>query len=382
MKTVFVVDDNDTNLVAAKTALDGTYRTFTISNAARLFRLAEKVKPDLILLDVEMPECDGFTAMEMMKNDPHLIPLLANVPVIFLTAVSDSNAEIRGFELGAVDFIYKPFSAPILLKRIESHIETDKLIKNSQHSLRHIQNAMISVISELVENRDKVTGGHIERTQQYLKILVDELIRTSIYVDQISKWDLSLLIPSAQLHDVGKITVSDLILNSPARLSPEDFEIIKTHAAEGERIIDEIINKTSDDGFLNHAKMFAAYHHEKWDGSGYPRGLAGEEIPLEGRIMAIADVYDALVSERPYKKAFPHETAVEMMLADSGTHFDPALIEAFKNVANDFWIQNMAINKNIIGQDSEWGEDADAENFGDRHGADDPAFVHGQRFGG
>jgi putative two-component system response regulator len=341
MKTIFVVDDNDTNLVAAKTALEGTYKTFTISNAARLFKLSEKIKPDLILLDVEMPEMDGFTAMRMMKTDPALAPLLSNVPVIFLTAVSDSAAELRGFELGAVDFISKPFSTPILLKRIESHIETDKLIKDSQKSLRNIQNAMISVISELVENRDKVTGGHIERTQQYLKLLVDELIRTGTYADQISKWDLSLLLPSAQLHDVGKITISDLILNKPGKLTEEEFELIKTHAAEGERIINEIIGKTDDDGFLNHAKKFAGYHHEKWDGSGYPRGLSGEDIPLEGRIMAIADVYDALVSERPYKKAFPHEKVVEIILSESGTHFDPALVKAFKNIADDFWIQSM-----------------------------------------
>jgi putative two-component system response regulator len=341
MKNIFVVDDNDTNLVAAKTALDGTYKTFTISTAARLFKLAEKIKPDLILLDVEMPEMDGFTAMKLMKTDPELIPLLSNVPVIFLTAVSDSAAELRGFELGAVDFISKPFSTPILLKRIESHIETDKVIKKGQQSLRDMQNAMISVISELVENRDKITGGHIERTQQYLKILVDELIRTGTYADVITKWDLNLLLPSAQLHDVGKITISDLILNKPAKLTDEEFEEIKTHAAEGERIINEIIGKTSDDGYLNHAKMFAGYHHEKWNGTGYPRGLSGEDIPLEGRIMAIADVYDALVSERPYKKAFTHEKAVEIMLEGSGTHFDPEIIKSFKNIADDFWIQSL-----------------------------------------
>jgi putative two-component system response regulator len=284
-----------------------------------------------------MPECDGFAAMELMKSDP----TLASVPVIFLTARQDSDAEVRGFELGAVDFVNKPFSVPILLKRIESHIETDKLIKDSQKSLRNIQNAMLSVIAELVENRDKVTGGHIERTQQYLEIFINELIRTGVYADTISGWDLSLLLPSAQLHDVGKITISDLILNKPGKLTDEEFEIIKTHAAEGERIIDQIMDKTDDDGFLLHAKMFSGYHHEKWDGSGYPRGLSGTDIPLEGRIMAIADVYDALVSERPYKKPFTHEKAVEIITSDAGTHFDPKLIDVFGNVAEDFWIQSL-----------------------------------------
>jgi putative two-component system response regulator len=345
MKTVFVVDDNDTNLVAAKTALEGTYRTLTIPSAARMFKLAEKIKPDLILLDVEMPDCDGFTALERIRNQPELSPNLANVPVIFLTARQDNNAEIRGFELGAVDFINKPFSTPILLKRIESHIETDKLIKDSQKSLRNIQNALISVISELVEDRDKVTGGHIERTQQYLSILVDELKNTGLYADTISKWNLNLLLPSAQLHDVGKITISDLILNKPGKLTEDEFGIIKTHAAEGERIINEIMDKTDDDGFLMHAKMFAGYHHEKWDGSGYPHGLSGTDIPLEGRIMAIADVYDALVSARPYKDPFTHEKAVEIMEKDSGTHFDPALIDVFKNISEDFWIQSIVTDE-------------------------------------
>jgi putative two-component system response regulator len=342
MKTVFVVDDNDTNLVAAKNALEDTYKTLTIPSAARLFKLAEKIKPDLILLDVDMPECDGFTALKMMKTDPKIMPYLSNVPVIFLTGVTDNEAEIRGFELGAVDFITKPFSSQRLLKRIESHIETDKLIKKSQTKLRNIQNAMISVISELVENRDKVTGRHIERTQKYLEILVNELIRTGVYKDDISGWDLSLLLPSAQLHDVGKITISDLILNKPGRLTKEEFDVIKTHAAEGERIIDEIILKTSDDGFLGHAKRFAAFHHEKWDGTGYPRGLSGKDIPLEGRLMAIADVYDALVSERPYKQPYSHEEAIRIMTIDSKSHFDPLLIEAFLSVADEFFIQSLS----------------------------------------
>jgi putative two-component system response regulator len=345
MKTVFVVDDNDTNLVAAKTALEGTYRTITIPSAARMFKLAEKIKPDLILLDVEMPECDGFEALELIRNNPNEFPNLSSVPVVFLTARQDTNAEIRGFELGAVDFINKPFSTPILLKRIESHIETDKLIKDSQSSLRNIQNALIFVIAELVEDRDKVTGGHIGRTQQYLSILVEELMREGLYTETISKWNPDLLLPSAQLHDVGKITISDLILNKPGKLTEEEFNIIKSHAAEGERIIGEIMDKTADDGFLMHAKMFAGYHHEKWDGTGYPHGLSGLAIPLEGRIMAIADVYDALVSARPYKSPYTHERAVEIITGDAGTHFDPAIVEAFKNVAEDFWIESIVTDK-------------------------------------
>jgi putative two-component system response regulator len=341
MKIVFVVDDNDTNLLAAKAALEDSYRVITMQNAGKMFKLAAKLKPDLVLLDILMPECDGFTAIKMMKDDP----VLSGVPVIFLTSKLDPETEIRGLELGAVDFLSKPFTAPILRRRIETHIEIDRLVKNAEEKLRSIQNALISVIAELVEDRDKVTGGHIERTQIYLQILVKKLLEDGIYADDCKGWDLSILLPSAQLHDVGKISISDLVLNKPAKLSDDEFEIIKTHAAEGERIIEEIMKKTSDDGFLMHAKKFAGFHHEKWNGSGYPRGLSGTDIPLEGRLMAIADVYDALVSERPYKKPLTHEKAVEIIIGDSGTHFDPTLIEVFKEVSDDFWTEN------IIGSD-------------------------------
>lgn len=340
MKTIFIVDDNDTNLMTAKNALDNYYETYALPSGARMLKLASKITPDLILLDVDMPEMDGFEAMAALKADENL----KTIPVIFLTAKNDSESEIHGFELGALDFINKPFSPPVLLKRIETHIETDKLIKKSLSAVRNIHNATIKVIADVVESRDKVTGGHIARTQKYLELLVEELMRTGTY-DEIKDWNMTLLLPSAQLHDVGKINVSDVILNKPGKLTDEEFDIIKTHCDEGEKIIDNIISETEDDGFLNHAKRFAGFHHEKWNGTGYPRGLRGEDIPLEGRLMAVADVYDALVSERPYKKPFTHEQAVEIIEKDSGTHFDPKIVEAFVNVAEDFWVESMRSNK-------------------------------------
>jgi putative two-component system response regulator len=249
--------------------------------------------------------------------------------------------EIRGFEMGALDFIYKPFSPPILIRRIETHIDTDVLIKKSQQAVRSIHNATIKVLADVVESRDKITGGHIVRTQKYLEILVNGLVKSGVYAKEMSEWKMELLTPSAQLHDVGKIKVSDLILNKPGKLTDDEYEIIKIHCSEGEKIIDRIIAETEDDGFLNHAKMFAGCHHEKWNGKGYPRGLAAEDIPLQGRIMAIADVDDALVSERPYKKPFTHEQAVEIIRKDAGAHFDPKLVEVFLSVAADFWVAAM-----------------------------------------
>jgi len=338
MKTIFIVDDNATNLVMAKNALEDSYKTYALPSAAKMFQLLEKITPDLILLDVEMPEMDGYVALSILKSDEKL----KSIPVIFLTAKHDPNSEIRGFVIGAIDFISKPFSPPVLIKRLEMHIETDKLIKQSLQSVRKVHNATINIIANMVENRDEVTGEHIDRTQKYLSILIKELVRMDVYTNEISKWNLDVLLPSAQLHDVGKIKVSDLILNKPAKLTDEEYALIKRHCDEGERIIDGIIDKAEEDGFLIHAKKFAGCHHEKWDGAGYPRGLAGENIPLEGRIMAIADVYDALVCERPYKKPFSHEKAMEIIRNDSGTHFDPKIVDAFLNIADDFKMQSMA----------------------------------------
>ncbi|MCL2071319.1 MAG: response regulator [Oscillospiraceae bacterium] len=339
MKIIFAVDDNEVNRISVKTALEKDYTTYALPTALKMFNLLEKITPDLILLDIDMPEMDGFEVVKRLKADPRYKP----IPVIFLTMKKDPRVEILGFELGVIDFIGKPFSPPVLSRRIETHLEIDKLVKKSTKALSDLHNATISVISNLVESRDNITGKHIERTQEYLKILVDELVRTGVYAEEISGWNMSLLLPSAQLHDVGKITISDTVLNKPGKLDDEEFAVIKTHSSEGERIIEEIISKTEEDGFLYHAKRFAGGHHEKWNGTGYPRGLSGEDIPLEGRIMAIADVYDALVSKRPYKKAFTHEQAVDIIKKDSGTHFDPKVVEAFLGVADEFWAKSVEL---------------------------------------
>jgi putative two-component system response regulator len=332
MKTVFIVDDIEANLMIAKNALEGKYEVYAVSSAEKMLELVRVLTPNLILLDVDMPGMDGFEAMAALKADERL----RTIPVIFLTAMNDEESEIRGFEMGALDFVTKPFSPHILLRRIETHLEIDKLIKEGQRALRMLHNATISVTVDMVESRDQVTGGHIERTQAYLELLINELKRTGNYIEEMADWDLSILLPSAQLHDLGKIVISDMVLNKPGKLTEEEFEMIKRHVAEGERIIERIIEKTTDDGFLRHAKLFAGFHHEKWNGTGYPRKLTGTDIPLEGRIMAIADVYDALVSERPYKQPFSHEEAVEIIKNERGTHFDPVLVDAFLNVADEF----------------------------------------------
>jgi putative two-component system response regulator len=332
MKTIFVVDDSDTNLSMAETALESQYRVMTVPSAAKMFSLLEKITPDIILLDIEMPDMDGFTALEKLKEQE----TWARIPVMFLTGRTDAEVEARGFEMGAVDFLTKPFSASVLQNRIKTHLNIDELIRERTDQLNRMQNSIVSVLADMVENRDKGTGGHIERTSVYIKILIEEMRVRGVYSEEMEKWDVEKMISSARMHDLGKITITDLIVNKPGKLTPEEYEIMKTHAIEGERIIDEIISKTGEDDFLANAKLFAVTHHERWDGKGYPRGLKGEEIPLHGRIMAIVDVYDALVSERSYKKAFTDDEAVDIIMENAGTHYDPKIAEVFYEVRDQF----------------------------------------------
>ena len=335
-KTIFVVDDNDTNLTVAKEVLKENYRVMTLPSAAKMFSLIEKIIPDLILLDIEMPEMDGFEALRLLKgNDAQ-----ADIPVIFLTSMTDAEIEVRGFQLGVVDFITKPFSAPVLINRIKTHLDIDELIRERttnlqqrSEQLQRLQNSIVFVLADMVENRDEGTGGHVERTAAYIKILIDSMLERGINAEELAEMDVDLLASSARLHDVGKIAISDTILNKPGKLTDEEFAKMKTHTTEGLRIIDQIVSRTGEDEiFLSNAKMFAGYHHERWDGNGYPYGINGAEIPLQGRIMAFVDVYDALISERPYKKPFTHEEAMNIIVEGSGKQFDPVITNVMLEV--------------------------------------------------
>ena len=345
-KKIIAVDDSLTNLSALKNILKPFYEVFTASSAAKMFELLNKIMPDLILIDVEMPELSGYEAVRFLKSNRDY----AHIPIIFVTSKSDEESEIEGLELGAVDYINKPYAAPLLLKRIETHLMSSehekelhyinnamqKKLVSKMTQVLDLKNAIIHTVADLVEFRDGSTGGHISRTEKYLQCLIDKLMEEEIYAEKVSAWDMDLLLPSAQLHDVGKIAISDSILKKPGKLTDEEYEIMKTHPQIGVDAIARMEESTSDNRFFGYAKTFAGAHHEKWDGSGYPNGLSGTDIPLEGRLMAIADVYDALVSARPYKEAFPVEKANEIIVNGSGTAFDPLLIDTFKKVSYDF----------------------------------------------
>ncbi|MDR1870674.1 MAG: response regulator [Deltaproteobacteria bacterium] len=350
-----VVDDSITNLKCAKTALATIGEIFTVPSAQRMFDLLSKITPAIILLDINMPEINGVEAIKILKSSPHY----ADIPVIFLTSINNKGSELEGLCLGAVDYITKPFEPLLLLKRVEIHLtiikqrlkmeEQGKKLKNFNENLQKmvaeetekvskLQVSVLETVVDLVESRDDITGGHISRTMNWLKYLFSGLIETGAYADEIEDWDVDLVLQSSRLHDVGKISISDAILKKKGKLTEAEFEEMKTHTTIGASIIDRICDSLPKDNhqFMNQAKILALTHHEKWDGTGYPYGLAGEEIPLQGRLMAIADVYDALISERPYKSALSHEMAERIIIAGAGAHFDPRLVAAFQKVSWKF----------------------------------------------
>ncbi|MDR2789253.1 MAG: response regulator, partial [Candidatus Accumulibacter sp.] len=338
--------DNRTNLLAGKAALAEDYAVLTVPSARKMLETLEWSKPDLILLDVDMPEMNGFKAIGILKNCPDT----QDIPVIFLTAMGESANELEGLKLGAVDYITKPFSAPLLRKRIEMHLllrdreralkdyndNLQSMVEEKTKSVVKLQGKLLTAMAELVEGRDVTTGNHITNTRLYLSILLSAVIAAGNEAEQSSGWDIELLLQSCQLHDIGKIAISDSILKKPGKLTPEEFEEMKKHVAFGVGFIEKLEDGEEDFLFLQYAKTLVAFHHEKWDGSGYPYGLSGENIPLLGRMMAIADVYDALTSERPYKKAFSHEEAVGIIVEGEGKHFDPRLIRLFEQTAESF----------------------------------------------
>ncbi|MDR1218316.1 MAG: response regulator [Treponema sp.] len=352
-KTIMIVDDSIANLKIGKNALMSLYNVFTVPSAKKMFELLERNKPALILLDIDMPDMDGYEAITLLKKAPGTL----NIPVIFLTGKSEIEDEVKGLTLGAIDYISKPFSPFILRKRVEVHIlvnsqqevlekqrkelqefngNLQNLVAEKTKTVVELQNAVLKTMADIVDCRDDVTGGHNERVQAYLKILVDGLIEWKLYESVTQKWDVDLLLLSSQLHDIGKIGISDSVLQKKDALNEEEYEIMKGHTTLGVGVIEKIEAKSSACDFLEYAKIFAGTHHERWDGAGYPQGLSGESIPLLGRLLAIADVYDAITSKRPYKKALTHDKAVRLITAGKGAHFAPDLIDLFEKVADKF----------------------------------------------
>jgi putative two-component system response regulator len=348
-QTVLVVDDTPDNLSLMSGLLKDRYKVKIANNGERALKIAlTGTPPDIILLDIMMPVMDGYETCRHLKANPET----RDIPVIFLTSKTEVEDEIRGFDLGAVDYIAKPISPPIVLARLKTHLQLKRMsdylkdqniiledeVQRRTQEIVATQEVTILTMASLAETRDNETGNHIRRTQFYLKVLAEKLRyhpRFSHFLDDDKTIDL--LFKSAPLHDIGKVGIPDNILLKPGRFTPEEFEIMKTHCALGR---DAIIAAERRLGvelpFLSFAKGIAYSHQEKWDGTGYPEGLSGDDIPISGRLMAVADVYDALISRRVYKEGMPHEKAVGIIVEGKGAHFDPDMVDAFMDMADEF----------------------------------------------
>lgn len=346
--TVLIVDDAPDNIALMSSLLRGTYRTKIAIDGEKALQIVLTGDPvDLILLDIMMPGIDGYEVCRRLKANPRS----ADIPVIFLTAKAEIEDEKKGFELGAVDFITKPVSPPLVTARVKTHLQLksarDFLIDKSEylekevarrtHEVDTIQDVTMIAMGSLAETRDNETGNHIRRTQYYVKALAERLKDYPRFRDFLTPETIQLLHKSAPLHDIGKVGIPDSILLKPGKLTPEEFAIMKTHTTIGKNAIMAAEAKLdSPTSFLRLARETAWSHHEKWDGTGYPQGLSGDDTLISGRLMAVADVYDALISKRVYKPAFPHEKAVSIITEGTGTHFDPDTVKAFLEVSEQF----------------------------------------------
>ena len=357
------LDDQPDNLLVLEACLSDDFDLKCFTQADKFFEfLAGESVPELILLDVVMPGMDGFSVCRQLKSEPRL----REVPVIFLTSSNTSEDEVKALAIGAADFVHKPISAPVVLARVTSHLalhqaremlrqqnETlEKLVEERTEKIREqslellqrseqvvaAQSATISAFCSLVEARDNETGHHIRRTQYYVFALCNALRQHPRFAEELTPENVHLIFGSAPLHDIGKVGIPDRILLKPGKLDADEWKIMMTHVNLGEQAIAaaEIDAGGEATSFLRFAREIALSHHEKWDGSGYPQGLKGEQIPVSARLMAVADVYDALISERCYKPAFSHEKAMSILAEDNGRHFDPDVLAATLEIAGEF----------------------------------------------
>lgn len=346
--TVLVIDDTPENLALMSGLLKESYRVKVANNGERGLQIAgSDSPPDLILLDIMMPGMDGYEVLARLKADAGT----ESIPVIFLTAKSEVEDEERGLLLGAVDYITKPISPPIVLVRVATHLHLKTVadflrdksaflqaeVARRTEELQAIQDVTIFTMASLAETRDNETGNHIRRTQYYVRSLCVALREHPRFKAFLTPQTIDSLFKSAPLHDIGKVGIPDLILLKPGRLTPEEFEVMKTHTTLGREAIQRAEDQLGlEVDFLRHAKEIAYCHQEKWDGSGYPQGLAGDAIPISARLMALADVYDALISRRVYKPPMSHEQACAIIREGRGAHFDPDIVDAFDRQEEDF----------------------------------------------
>ncbi len=338
--TILIVDDSPDNIAFMSQGLAQYYRIKAARSGKVALEILAQYPIDLVLLDIVMPEMSGYEVINQIKHNPHT----EHIPVIFLTGKSNPEDEQLGFELGAVDYVFKPISIPLLKSRVHTHLQNkrskDILLNQNDYletevlrrsgELDRMQDAVVFALASLAETRDPETGNHLLRTQHYVKVLAQRLATTDKYRDVLSPTVIDTYFKAAPLHDIGKVGIPDNILLKPGKLTPDEFTTMRNHALLGKLALEKAEKLSGAcTALINVAKEIAMGHHEKWDGSGYPLGLKGDDIPLSARLMALADVYDALICRRVYKEPMSHEEAKAIILQGRGSHFDPMVIDAF-----------------------------------------------------
>jgi putative two-component system response regulator len=339
-ESILIVDDTPANLqVLAGMLKKRGFKARPVPSGKLALQAAQSDPPDLILLDITMPGMDGFEVCTHLKADEKL----KDIPVIFVSALTETLDKVKAFSAGGVDYITKPFQFEEVQARVDIHlslrrlqIELEKhnqnlqeLVQNKVKEISNLQLSMIFAMARLSESRDNETGRHLDRVRTLCRVLAAELRESSHYRDRVSADYMDNIYNASPLHDIGKVGIPDSILLKPGKLTPEEFEIMKKHTIIGAETLGDVRAQYPKNAFLNMGIAIARSHHEKWDGNGYPDGLVGEDIPLSARIMAVADVYDALRSPRHYKPPMGHEKVCELIAKDSGTHFDPGVVDIF-----------------------------------------------------
>lgn len=339
MSKILVVDDTEFNIDILVDALEDLYDVRVAMRGSDALLLVEQDRPDLILLDISMPDMDGFEVCQRIKSHPQN----RNLPIIFVSANSHLKSKIKAFDLGGVDYIVKPYDVKEIKSRVKTQLELkfsrellsnennnlDKLVRIKTNEVVQMRSAIIQTLASLAETRDDDMGHHILRTQHYVKIMIDYMLEQDIYSDQLSPELAENIILATALHDIGKIGIPDSILLKPGPLTQEEFAVMKRHTLLGCKSMEVAKQATDHNLFFETAMDITRFHHEKWNGSGYPEGLSKENIPLSARLVALADVYDALISKRVYKEAMSHTDASKVIIKEFGNHFDPTVVEVF-----------------------------------------------------
>lgn len=344
---IMVVDDTPQNLRLLESLLtERGYQVFALPSGDMALRAAAKNPPDLILLDIDMPGLTGYQVCERLKADTRL----AEIPVIFISALSETADKVRAFELGGVDYVTKPIKFDEVAARVATHLKIralqasleehnkrlEEVVAAQVRQISETQMATIFALAKLAENRDTDTGEHLERVQEYCRVLAGALGESSCYSGLITDGFIANIYQASPLHDIGKVAIPDEVLLKPGRLNETEFEVMKTHAAIGAQTLMAVLDRYPDNTFLRMGIDIAKCHHERWDGAGYPEGVAGEQIPLSARVMAVVDVYDAFRSDRCYRSGLTHETTRTIIRDGKGTQFDPVVTEKFEELEATF----------------------------------------------